>query len=202
MGRAALLKASPSSKKEDACDDGKSACTRGVLAFRVRTVRRRAFGASAIQGVPSKEAPSTLRPSANIPTAEGRDAGTRVPSVKGATEPTNRTKKSEMVRKLVPLKVPYEELRSFRRELSELRLEFLLWNWNCISANICKEIMDKSTIEGEELRGNSMLWTNEHWSMVLGSCAGSKGDLLFEKNSVGLTRGEEFSYGLLFESRR
>ncbi|OAE29422.1 hypothetical protein AXG93_3921s1000 [Marchantia polymorpha subsp. ruderalis] len=36
--------------------------------------------------VSSEEAPSALKPSANIPTAEGRDAGTLVPSAKGATE--------------------------------------------------------------------------------------------------------------------
>ncbi|OAE32850.1 hypothetical protein AXG93_1409s1170 [Marchantia polymorpha subsp. ruderalis] len=53
-------------------------------------------------------------------------------------------KKSDKVRKLVPLKVPYEELRPFMRELSKLRLDFLVWNWNCISASIYKEIMDKN----------------------------------------------------------
>lgn len=111
-------------------------------------------------------------------------------------------KKSDKVRKLVPLKMPYEELRPFKRELSELRLEFLLWNWNCVSASICKEVMDKSTTEGQELRGNPMLWTIEYWTKVMGPCAGSDGDLLFEKNSVGLTRGEEFSYGPPFESGR
>ncbi|OAE31763.1 hypothetical protein AXG93_4874s1280 [Marchantia polymorpha subsp. ruderalis] len=61
-------------------------------------------------------------------------------------------KKSDKVSKLVPLKVPYEELRPFRRELSKLRLDFLLWNLNCVSASICKEIMDKNTTEGVELR--------------------------------------------------
>ncbi|OAE29583.1 hypothetical protein AXG93_4003s1040 [Marchantia polymorpha subsp. ruderalis] len=111
-------------------------------------------------------------------------------------------KKSEKVRKLVPLKVPYEELRPFRHELRELRLEFLLWNWNYVSASIWKEVMDKSATEGEELRGNPMLWTVEHWTKVMGPCAGSDGDLLFDKNSVGLTRVEEFSYGPLFETGR
>ncbi|OAE24344.1 hypothetical protein AXG93_4343s1090 [Marchantia polymorpha subsp. ruderalis] len=61
-------------------------------------------------------------------------------------------KKSNKVRKLVPLKVPYVKLRSFRRELIKLRLDFLLWNWNCVSASICKEIMDKNATEGEELQ--------------------------------------------------
>ncbi|OAE22507.1 hypothetical protein AXG93_4855s1000 [Marchantia polymorpha subsp. ruderalis] len=88
-------------------------------------------------------------------------------------------KKSDKVRKLISLKMPYEELRSFRRELSELRLDFLLWNWNCISASMCKEIMDKNETESEDLQGNPMLWTIEHWTNVMGPCAGSNGDLLF-----------------------
>ncbi|OAE22796.1 hypothetical protein AXG93_2035s1800 [Marchantia polymorpha subsp. ruderalis] len=111
-------------------------------------------------------------------------------------------KKSEKLRKLVPLKVPYEELRPFRRELSELPLEFLLWNWNCVSASICKEIVDKNKTEGGDLRGNPMLWTIEHWTRVMGRCASSDGDLVFEKSSVGLTRTEEFSYGPLFNFGR
>ncbi|OAE24579.1 hypothetical protein AXG93_2415s1610 [Marchantia polymorpha subsp. ruderalis] len=37
---------------------------------------------------------------------------------------------------------------------------------------------------------------------VMGPCAGSDGDLLFEKSSVGLTRTEEFSYGPLFSYGR
>ncbi|OAE28516.1 hypothetical protein AXG93_2469s1000 [Marchantia polymorpha subsp. ruderalis] len=75
-------------------------------------------------------------------------------------------KKGDKVRKLVPLKVVYKKLPPFRRELSELRLDFLLWNWNRISASICKEIMDKNKTEGEDLRGNPMLWTIEHWAKV------------------------------------
>lgn len=111
-------------------------------------------------------------------------------------------KKSDKVRKLVPLKVLYGELRPLRRELSELRLNFLLWNWNCISASICKEIMDKNKTEGEDHRCNPMLWTIEHWAKVMGPCAGSDGDLLFKKSSVNLTRMEEFSYGPLFNPIR
>ncbi|OAE32331.1 hypothetical protein AXG93_3017s1000 [Marchantia polymorpha subsp. ruderalis] len=59
------------------------------------------------------------------------------------------------MRKLVPLKVPYEELQSFRRKLNKLHLDFLRWNWNYISASICKEIMDKNWNKGEELRGTN-----------------------------------------------
>ncbi|OAE30810.1 hypothetical protein AXG93_857s1120 [Marchantia polymorpha subsp. ruderalis] len=62
--------------------------------------------------------------------------------------------------------------------------------------------MDKNKTEGEDLRGNRMLWTIEHWAKVMGSCAGSDRDLLFEKSSVGLMRIEEFSYGPLFSFGR
>ncbi|OAE18955.1 hypothetical protein AXG93_1976s1620 [Marchantia polymorpha subsp. ruderalis] len=78
-------------------------------------------------------------------------------------------KKNDKVRKLVPLKVPYVELRPFRFELSKLRLDFLLWNWNCVSTSICKEIMDKNETKGKELQGNTMLWTIEHWEKAEGS---------------------------------
>ncbi|OAE22374.1 hypothetical protein AXG93_2318s1210 [Marchantia polymorpha subsp. ruderalis] len=62
--------------------------------------------------------------------------------------------------------------------------------------------MNKNETEGEDIRGNPMLWTIEHWAKVMGSCAGSDRNLLFEKSSVGLTRTEEFSYGPLFSSGR
>ncbi|OAE31108.1 hypothetical protein AXG93_1928s1010 [Marchantia polymorpha subsp. ruderalis] len=62
--------------------------------------------------------------------------------------------------------------------------------------------MNKNKTEGEDLRGKPMLWTIEHWAKVMGQCAGSDWDLLFEKSSVGLTRIEEFSYEPLFSSKR
>ncbi|OAE20491.1 hypothetical protein AXG93_4698s1430 [Marchantia polymorpha subsp. ruderalis] len=65
-----------------------------------------------------------------------------------------------------------------------------------------KKIMDKNKTEGEDLRGNPTLWMIEHWAKLMGPCAGSDVDLLFEKSSVGLTRIEEFSYGPLFSSGR
>ncbi|OAE23652.1 hypothetical protein AXG93_2079s1000 [Marchantia polymorpha subsp. ruderalis] len=58
------------------------------------------------------------------------------------------------------MKVPYKELRPFRCELSELQLEFLFWNWNCVSASICKEIIDKNRTKGVELRGNERVEDN------------------------------------------
>ncbi|OAE26810.1 hypothetical protein AXG93_215s1060 [Marchantia polymorpha subsp. ruderalis] len=69
------------------------------------------------------------------------------------------------------MKVPYEELRPFRRELSELQLEFIFWNWNCVSASICKEIMDKNMTEGVELRGDERVEDSGlHRSKEKGDC--------------------------------
>ncbi|OAE34508.1 hypothetical protein AXG93_1299s1220 [Marchantia polymorpha subsp. ruderalis] len=68
------------------------------------------------------------------------------------------------VQKLILLKVPYAELRPYRRELVELHLDFLLWDWNCVSASICKEMMNKNRNEGDHLKNNSMLWRIEHWT--------------------------------------
>lgn len=66
------------------------------------------------------------------------------------------------VQKLVPLKVPYAELRPYRQELIELHLDFLIWDWNCVSETICKEMMDKNRNKRDDLRGNLMPWTIGH----------------------------------------
>ncbi|OAE28730.1 hypothetical protein AXG93_1617s1140 [Marchantia polymorpha subsp. ruderalis] len=62
--------------------------------------------------------------------------------------------------------------------------------------------MEKNKTEGEDLRDNPMMWRIEHWAKVMGPCAGSDGDLLFEKSSVNLTRMEEFSCVPLFNTGR
>ncbi|OAE32872.1 hypothetical protein AXG93_3052s1020 [Marchantia polymorpha subsp. ruderalis] len=62
--------------------------------------------------------------------------------------------------------------------------------------------MDKNRHNGEELRGNPMLWTIEHWARVMGLCAGSDGNLMFKKDSVKITRAEEFTFGPLFKGQR
>lgn len=47
-----------------------------------------------------------------------------------------------------------------------------------------------------------MLWTIEHWTRVMGLCASNDGDLMFEKDSVKITRAEEFTFGPLFKNGR
>lgn len=60
--------------------------------------------------------------------------------------------------------------------------------------------MNKNRNEGEDRRGNPMLWMIEHWASVMGPCAGSDGDLMFEKDIVKITRAEEFTFGPLFKN--
>lgn len=66
------------------------------------------------------------------------------------------------LRKSVALKVPYVQLQTYRRELVALHLNFLPWDWNCVLATICKEMMDNSQNESDNLCGNSMPWTLDH----------------------------------------
>ncbi|OAE29425.1 hypothetical protein AXG93_4548s1020 [Marchantia polymorpha subsp. ruderalis] len=86
--------------------------------------------------------------------------------------------------------------------LVALHLKFLLWNWNCVSATICNEMMDNNRNEGDNLRGNPMLWTLNYWTIVLGSCVGKDGDFMFEKENVKVTRAKEFTFASLFNNVR
>ncbi|OAE29846.1 hypothetical protein AXG93_339s1040 [Marchantia polymorpha subsp. ruderalis] len=106
------------------------------------------------------------------------------------------------VRKLVSLKMPDAELRPYRRELIELHLDFLVWDWNCVSATICKEIIDKNRNKRDDLRGNPMLCTIDHWMRDLEPCAREDDDFMFEKNNVKIIRAEEFTLAPLFKNAR
>ncbi|OAE18717.1 hypothetical protein AXG93_4846s1070 [Marchantia polymorpha subsp. ruderalis] len=47
-----------------------------------------------------------------------------------------------------------------------------------------------------------MLWTLDHLTRVLRSCAGKDGDFMFEKESVKITRAKEFICAPLFKNPR
>ncbi|OAE33503.1 hypothetical protein AXG93_1467s1050 [Marchantia polymorpha subsp. ruderalis] len=63
-------------------------------------------------------------------------------------------------------------------------------------------MMDKNRNEENDLRSNPMLWTIDHWTKVLGPCAREDGDYMFEKESVKITRAEEFTFAPLFKNAR
>lgn len=75
-------------------------------------------------------------------------------------------------------------MRANWRELVALHLNIQLWDWNCVLATICKEMMDNNWNEGDDFCGNSMMWTLDHWTRVLVPCVGKDGDFMFEKESV------------------
>lgn len=104
--------------------------------------------------------------------------------------------------KLILLKVPHVELRNYRQNLITACFDFLLWDWNCVSATICHELMDKNKNEGIDLRGNPLLWTVKHWTHVLGPCAGKEGDYIFKKKSVRVKQAVEFTFAQLFKNLR
>lgn len=62
--------------------------------------------------------------------------------------------------------------------------------------------MDKNRNEGEDLQGNPMLWTIEHWTRVLESCARNIRDFMFKKDSVKITCAVEFTFAPLFKNAR
>lgn len=83
--------------------------------------------------------------------------------------------------KLILLKVADVELKNYRQELITARLNFLLRNWNCMSAKICQKLMDKNRHEGTNFQVNPLLWTVKHWTHVLLPCVGKEGDYTFKK---------------------
>lgn len=69
-------------------------------------------------------------------------------------------------------------------------------------AILCKEMMNNNWNERNNLQGNPMLWTLDHLTRVLRSCAGKDGDFMFEKESVKITRAKEFICAPLFKNPR
>lgn len=65
---------------------------------------------------------------------------------------------------------------------------------------ICQELMDKNWNEGTYFCGNPLLWTVEHWTHVLRSCAGKEGDYTFERESVRVKQAEELTFVQLFKN--
>ncbi|OAE34038.1 hypothetical protein AXG93_4142s1230 [Marchantia polymorpha subsp. ruderalis] len=99
--------------------------------------------------------------------------------------------------RMVPLKVPQIERRAFQNEMSAVKLDFLL---------------KRGKIGCSRRWSGSGCWrrTNlravfDHirdWEEVLGRCAGEEGDLLFNCESVQVTKEEEISFGALFKKSK
>ncbi|OAE29090.1 hypothetical protein AXG93_4008s1010 [Marchantia polymorpha subsp. ruderalis] len=104
--------------------------------------------------------------------------------------------------RMVPLKVPQIGLRTFQSELTAVKLDFLLWGWNWVCPEmVCKWLREKNQ-PPRGFQPHLEKWQVSNWEQVLGRCAGEEGHLLFECESVQVTKEEEISFGTLFKNSK
>lgn len=103
---------------------------------------------------------------------------------------------------MVPLKVPQIDLRAFQNELTVVKLDFLLWGWNWVCPELVRKWLRKRNQPLCEFRPHPKRWQVSDWEQVLGMCAGEEGHLLFECESVQVTKEEEISFGALFKNSK
>lgn len=104
--------------------------------------------------------------------------------------------------RMIPLWVPQIGLRAFKDELQAVKLNFLLWGWNWVCPTMIKEWQCEKGQNSGGYRLHPERWHVSEWEQVLGQCAGSKGDLLFDSESVQLAKEEESTFDALFKNRR
>ncbi|OAE32125.1 hypothetical protein AXG93_2912s1140 [Marchantia polymorpha subsp. ruderalis] len=102
--------------------------------------------------------------------------------------------------RMVPLKVPQIGLRAFQDELLAVKLDFLLWGWNWVCSEMVREWLRKKNQPLRGYRPHPERWQVSDWERILGRCAGEEGDLVFECESVQVTKEEEISFGALFKN--
>ncbi|OAE26916.1 hypothetical protein AXG93_694s1020 [Marchantia polymorpha subsp. ruderalis] len=104
--------------------------------------------------------------------------------------------------RMVSLKLPQIGLRAFQNELTAVRLDFLLCphrrNWVC--PEMVREWLRERNQPPRGFRSHPERWQVEHWEQVLGRCEGEQGDLLFDCESVQVTKEDEVSFGALFKT--
>lgn len=81
---------------------------------------------------------------------------------------------------LLSLKIPEFGLRVYRQELITAKVNFLLCDWNWISATIVKEWQEERASDTDVLRCNLESWTIDHLVQVLGPCAGEEDDYTYD----------------------
>lgn len=101
--------------------------------------------------------------------------------------------------RVAPLKVPQIGLRAFQDVLMKRKLDFLLWEWNWTCREMVREYLRERHQPSRGFRPHPNRWEIGHWAQVLGRCAGEDGYLLFEAESVKVSKEEENSYSNLFK---
>ncbi|KAL3677998.1 hypothetical protein R1sor_020954 [Riccia sorocarpa] len=83
------------------------------------------------------------------------------------------------------------ELRAFEERLRNLRLDFLLWEWQMCLPACALDIVEGKRFENS-LRANYNEWTIQHWETVLGPFRGTPGghtfDTKFKINNANMAR--------------
>ncbi|OAE21609.1 hypothetical protein AXG93_939s1160 [Marchantia polymorpha subsp. ruderalis] len=103
---------------------------------------------------------------------------------------------------MVPLKLPQIGLRTFQHELIAVRLDFLLWGFNWVCPDKIREWLRDKDQPTHGFRPHPERWEVSDWEQVLGRCAGEEGHLLFECESVNVSKEEEASFGALFKHNK
>lgn len=104
--------------------------------------------------------------------------------------------------RMVPLRLPQNGLRAFEERLIARKLDFLLWGWNYICANMVREWLEPQGPPTRGLRPHVDRWTVQDWAQALGRCAGMPGHLLFDSESIKVTKQEEAQFVELFKTGR
>ncbi|OAE35455.1 hypothetical protein AXG93_2587s1710 [Marchantia polymorpha subsp. ruderalis] len=102
--------------------------------------------------------------------------------------------------RMVPLRVPQVGLRAFQDKLMAVKLGLLLWGWNWVCPAMVREWLRERNQPPRDYRSHPERWQVSDWEQVLGRCAGEEGDLLFECESVQVTKEEEIPFGALFKN--
>ncbi|OAE18322.1 hypothetical protein AXG93_2566s1050 [Marchantia polymorpha subsp. ruderalis] len=104
--------------------------------------------------------------------------------------------------RMIPLKLPQIGLRAFQHELTAVKLDFLLWGWNWVCQDMVREWQKGRDQPTRGFRPHVERWDISDWEQVLGRCAGEDGHLLFESESIKVTKEEEISFATLFKSSK
>ncbi|OAE23497.1 hypothetical protein AXG93_285s1560 [Marchantia polymorpha subsp. ruderalis] len=104
--------------------------------------------------------------------------------------------------RMIPLKLPQIGLHAFQHELTAVKLDFLLWGWNWVCQDMVREWQKGRDQSKRGFRPHVERWDIADWEQVLERCAGEDGHLLFESESIKVTKEEEISFAALFKSSK